>query len=113
MQARLCFSSQSENQFVEFPLFNYPGYRAFDQNGVRLPVETGTNNRIRVPIPAAGQEQTIIVKYTGKRIFLAGYGITLAACLGLVVYVNRKGLRRRMKKQKENVYQTPPQPSDQ
>lgn len=97
-QAEICVFSQSENQFVEFPIFNYPGYRVFDRNGVRLPVGTGTNNRVRVSIPPADQEQIIRLEYAGKRMFLAGYGITLAAAFGAVGYMNRERLRRWLKK---------------
>lgn len=90
-QASLCFSSGSDNQFVEFPIFNYPGYRAFDRNGTRLPIETGTNNRIRVWIPSAGQDQVINLRFTGKKIFWGGNLVTLAAVLWIV----RSALKKR------------------
>jgi len=80
-QADLYFSSESGNQFVELPVFNYPGYRAFDQNRARLPIETGTNNRVRVLISSAGQDQAIHLEFAGKRIFWGGYLATLAAAL--------------------------------
>ena len=83
-EATLHFSSEAESQFVEFPIFNYPGYRAFDQNGTRLPIETGTNNRIRVWVPSEGQDQVIHLKFTGKKIFWIGNLVTLAAVLWAV-----------------------------
>lgn len=90
-QAVLCFSSESGDQFAEFPIFNFPGYRAFDQNGTRLPIETGTNHRIRVPIPSAAAGQVITLKFMGKKIFWGGYLISLAA----VLWTFRGAMKRR------------------
>lgn len=39
-----------KEQYVEFPLQNYKGYRAVDQNGARLNVSNGENNRISVAV---------------------------------------------------------------
>jgi len=37
--------------YVEYPIFNYPYYRATDSEGNELTIETGDNCRIRVLIP--------------------------------------------------------------
>ncbi len=92
--ARLRVSGQTENQFVEFPIFNYPGYRAYDQNGTRLPVETGSNNRARVLLQPSAEEQTITLRFAGKKIFLGGYAATLASVVWAIGYINRKRLRQ-------------------
>lgn len=93
-RAEIRLFCQQEGQYVEAPIFNYPGYGAFNEQRRRLPVATGSNNRIRVNVPASPDEQVITVKFIGKKIFLAGYGITLAAVFWAVAYANRKRLRR-------------------
>lgn len=93
-RAKIRVSGQTENQFVEFPVFNYPGYRAYDQNGARLSVETGSNNRVRVLLPSAEGEQVITLRFTGKKIFWGGYLATLASIVCTAAFVNRKRLRQ-------------------
>ncbi|MBR0031015.1 MAG: hypothetical protein IJP61_01810 [Treponema sp.] len=42
---------QSENGgFIEFPVFNYKGYKAFKEDGSSLEVSDGTNNVVRVTV---------------------------------------------------------------
>lgn len=94
--ARIRLVCKEEGQYIEVPMFNYPGYKAFDENGSRLPVVTGSNNRIRVLLSSASQAREITVRFTGEDVFWVGYGITLAAVLWAVVFVNRERLRRWM-----------------
>lgn len=93
-QAEVRLLCQQEGQYVEAPIFNYPGYGAFNEQGRRLPVAAGSNNRVRVNLPTSPDEQVITVRFVGKKIFWVGYGITLAAVFGAVGYVNRERLRR-------------------
>ena len=85
---------REEGQYIEAPMFHYPGYKAFDRNGTRLPTETGSNNRVRVPLSPSSEVQEITVRFTGEDIFRVGYGITLAAVIWAAVYCNRERLRR-------------------
>lgn len=91
-RAEIRLLCQQEGQYVDVPIFNYPGYGAFNEQGQRLPVATGSNNRIRVNLPASPEEQVITVKFVGKKIFWVGYAVTIGAFLGLLGYRNRERL---------------------
>lgn len=101
-QARVRLVCREEGQYIEAPMFHFPGYKAFDQNGTRLPTETGSSNRVRVPLSPSPKVQEITIRFTGEDIFRVGYGVTLAAVLWAIVYCNRKRLRR-IKKRMETV----------
>ena len=90
--ATVCLTCEEEGQYIEAPVFHFPGYRAFDKNGCRLPVKTGSNNRVRVLLSPSEQEQVITVKFVGERVFYIGYGITLGAAVWLLWYRNRERL---------------------
>lgn len=92
---------RQEGQYVDVPIFNYPGYGAFNEQGQRLPIATGSNNRIRVNLPVSSEEQVITVKFVGKKIFWAGYGVTIAAAAWLLGYRNKKRLAGWMKRVKK------------
>ena len=92
---------RQEGQYVDVPIFNYPGYGAFNEQGQRLPIATGSNNRIRVNLPVSPEEQVITVKFVGKKIFWAGYGVTIAAAAWLLGYRNKKRLAGWMKRVKK------------
>ena len=95
-RARIWLVCEEEGQYIEVPMFNYPGYKAFDEDGSRLPVETGSNNRVRVPLSPRSRPQKITVRFTGEDVFQAGYGITLAAVLWAAWFAGRERLRRWM-----------------
>lgn len=101
--ATVCLTCREEGQYIEAPMFCFPGYKAFDQNGGRLTVETGSNNRIRVRLPASGEEQVITVKFVGEGVFYVGYGITIAAAVWLLWYRNRERLSGWVKRVKRGV----------
>ena len=79
-------------------MFNYPGYKAFGKDGTLLPVETGSNNRVRVRLSPSEQVQEITVRFVGENIFLVGYGVTLVAVIWALCYINREKLRQRIRK---------------
>lgn len=74
----LTYTSKSEGQFMEFPLFYYPGYEAFDQNGEKLKVEKGTHNRVRVYLTCSGKVQELHVRFVVKRIYTVIFLLSLA-----------------------------------
>ncbi len=93
-KATVWLTCREEGQYIEAPMFHYPGYQAFRGDGGRLPVETGSNSRVRVALSPSDHEQEITVRFAGEDIFRVGYGVTLAAVCWAAGYLNRKRLRR-------------------
>lgn len=93
-RAEVWLTCREEGQYIEAPMFHYPGYKAFDRDGGRLPVETGSNSRVRVLLSPSDEEQKITVRFVGEDIFMVGYGVTLAAVFCALGYLNREKLRR-------------------
>ena len=97
-KAKVWLVCKEEGQYIEAPMFNYPGYKAFGKDGTLLPVETGSNNRVRVRLSPSEQVQEITVRFVGENIFLVGYGVTLVAVIWALCYINREKLRQRIRK---------------
>lgn len=58
----------SNEQYVEVPLLFYPGYIAVLDSETRLQIEKGTDNVLRVDVPA-NTTGTIIIEYRGRRLW--------------------------------------------
>lgn len=97
-KAKVWLVCKEKGQYIEAPMFNYPGYKAFGKDGTLLPVETGSNNRVRVRLSPSEQVQEITVRFVGENIFLVGYGVTLVAVIWALCYINREKLRQRIRK---------------
>ncbi len=80
------FLCQEEGQYLEIPVFHYPGYAAHTGDGTSLPLETGSNNRIRIALAPSSQEQAITVEFRGEPVFWAGYLISLAFAAAAIWY---------------------------
>lgn len=79
---------------VIIPLFNYPGYKAYDSlTGEQYYIESGQNKKMMINIPA-GYEGSIIVRYVEKIIWRVAELVSLIALVGFVVWgisAKRKG----------------------
>ena len=73
------YTSASEGQYMEFPLFFYKGYAAYDQNGSRLKVEQGTHNRVRVYLTKSDDVQEMHLRFEVKRSYTVLFAFSLAA----------------------------------
>lgn len=73
------YTSASEGQYMEFPLFFYKGYAAYDQNGSRLKVEQGTRNRVRVYLTKSDEVQEMHLRFEVKRSYTFLFVFSLAA----------------------------------
>ena len=80
-KATLTYQTAEEGQYVDFPIQNYLGYRAEDENGNELEITYGNNYRIRVML-TAGEEHTIHVYYSQPAVFRISQVISLLALLG-------------------------------
>jgi hypothetical protein len=80
-KANLVYAAEGEGQYIEFPIMNYIGYAASDENGEKLEIETGSNSRLRVWINGDNNVHTINVRYQMPIIF------TLATVVSIITYV--------------------------
>lgn len=93
-KATLTYQTEEEGQYVDFPLQNYLGYRAEDENGKELDVSYGNNYRVRVSLTAGG-EHTIHVYYSQPVIFRISQTLSLLGLLGCIAgYVFRRCAKR-------------------
>ena len=93
-KATLTYQTEEEGQYVDFPLQNYLGYRAEDENGKELDVSYGNNYRVRVSLTAGG-EHTIHVYYSQPVIFRISQALSLLGLLGCIAgYVFRRCAKR-------------------
>lgn len=80
------YISNCEDDYVELPLYFYPGYVARDADGNHMPVERGENARIRIPLDSSKKPEVIRVFYEEPLLFkIAGIisGLTLVGCIGV------------------------------
>ena len=82
-KATLTCQTEEEGQYVDFPLQNYLGYRAVDENGKELEVTYGNNYRVRVALTAGG-EHTIHVYYSQPVVFRISQALSLLGLLGCI-----------------------------
>jgi hypothetical protein len=63
------YTSKSDGQYMEFPLFYYEGYKAYDQNGDPLRVEKGGHNRVRVYLTRSDDVQELHLGFSVRRAY--------------------------------------------
>ena len=77
----LTYTSASEGQYMEFPLFYYDGYVAYDGNGQPLKLEQGTHNRVRVYLNRTDGIQELHVRFVVKQIYTLLFLFSVTATL--------------------------------
>lgn len=85
----------SQDGWLEFPVYNYQGYQAVDEQGKSFAIEDGTNNVVRITIPASYEGQ-ITLDYHSPLSWRISELVTLLAwamLLGWAVWTRR--LKRR------------------
>jgi hypothetical protein len=84
-KASIEYTSDTQGQYIEFPLMNYIGYVAKDENGEKLNVDTGSHGRLRVWINGDNNTHVINVKYQIPFIFKIATGISLLSYVAVLV----------------------------
>lgn len=75
------YSVKSENGgSLEIPVLNYRGYHAVDSSGKEIPIQNGTNCRIRVEIPA-GFDDVLTVEFKEPWYWRAAIALSAAGVL--------------------------------
>ena len=64
------YTATPEGKYIELPIQNYIGYRAYDENGSRLKIEQGIGARMRFAVMGDGKEHTISVRYGRNPVFM-------------------------------------------
>lgn len=70
--------------WLEIPRFNYPNYNVTDENNISYKVETGTNNKIKISIPAS-YDGRIFITYKEPWYWRLSEVISLVGMLTLIV----------------------------
>ncbi|MBQ6806790.1 MAG: hypothetical protein IJO97_05095 [Lachnospiraceae bacterium] len=101
-KSQATYVSNGEGTYIEFPIQNYAGYKAYNENGEKLEIIDGDYHRIRIMLNGDGKEHTIYVQFGP----VAGFVIadivsllTLLACLYPFVYPRWKEWRKREKEE--------------
>lgn len=100
----LVVSSARENASVSLPLYYYPGYTAWNDNGELLIVDRGDNNRIRISVPA-GYSGGIKLRYRERKLWRLCEIISIIGFMGLIALeLNSRGkLNFRKKNEQKNI----------
>lgn len=61
---RYRYTSSSEGQFVEFPLFYYDGYKAYDEAGSPLAIGKSDRNKLLMDLDKTSEAKEINIKYS-------------------------------------------------
>ena len=83
------YTADSEGQYMEFPLFYYDGYEAFDQNGIPLKVERGERNRVRVYLTKSDEIQELHLKFGVRRLYTFAFIFSLVS--GFIWFIYNVG----------------------
>ena len=88
--------------FIEYPLLNYRGYRAYDEKGNIFDICYGDNNVIRVEIPPY-YEGNVYVKFVVPWYWRVSEAISILGTILLIVFeIRKKVLRKHVLTASEN-----------
>ena len=79
------YTAAAENNYIELPIQNYLGYRAYDENGERLEIEQGIGGRMRFKLKGDGAEHTIYVRYGPNPPFILANLVSALTIGGIVL----------------------------
>lgn len=89
-KAETVYTADSEGNYVELPILNYLGYRAYDEDGNRLDIINGEGQRIRVMLRGDGSEHIVYVRYGPVAGFLIADMISALTIAGWIWVWRRK-----------------------
>lgn len=92
-KSQATYISDEEGTYMEFPVLNYFGYRAYDEAGERLEILDGNAHRIKIMLKGDGKEHTIYVRFGPVAGFVIAdiiSALTLAGC-GYYLWKRKKG----------------------
>lgn len=93
-RANAVYSTNMEGAYLEMPLLNYAGYRAWDENGGKLDILDGSDHRIRIMLSGDGKEHEIHVRFGPVPGFLAACAVSFLTVAGIGGLYWRKRRKR-------------------
>ena len=79
---------------IDIPKYNYPYYKAYDDNGNELAIKNGFNNRICVSVES-GYNGDVTVKFVGPIVWRIAEVISLLGAISMIIIYKRKGIGRK------------------
>ncbi len=79
---------------IDIPKYNYPYYKAYDENGNELAISNGINNRICVSVESS-YNGDVTVKFVEPVLWRIAEVISLLGAIGLIVFYKRKVIGRK------------------
>lgn len=70
-KAAVAYNAVEDDCYIELPIQNYLGYRAYDENKSRLEITRGEGGRIRIAAIGDGVRHTVYVRYGRVPLFMA------------------------------------------
>lgn len=89
-KATALYTAAAENHYIELPIQNYIGYRAYDENGDRLNIEQGMGGRMRFKVKGDGIRHTIYVRYGPHPVFIVANLVSVLTIGGIVLRLWRQ-----------------------
>ncbi|MBD5522412.1 MAG: hypothetical protein HDR03_14515 [Lachnospiraceae bacterium] len=87
------YTADTDGTYIELPVLNYAGYRAYDENGNKMKIVDGDHNRIRLMLTGDGKEHRIYVRFGPVAGFVIAdvvSALTIAGIVYLYLKRNRK-----------------------
>lgn len=79
------YTADLDGGYMELPIQNYPGYRAYDENGSRIKIEQGEAGRMRFALTGDGKQHIIRVRYGYILPFMAANAVS-ALTIGCIIF---------------------------
>lgn len=93
-KAQAVYTADAAGTYIEMPVLNYAGYRAYDENGHRLGIIDGEQHRIRLELLGDGKEHAIYLRFGPVAAFIIADVVSALSIAGIVYLYYRK--RRRI-----------------
>lgn len=97
-KAQTSYTADADGNYLELPILNYYGYRAYDENGKRLEIVEGSQQRIRIMTQGDGEEHTVYVRFGPVAGFIAADLVSALTLAGIAYLYWRKYCQQRGKR---------------
>ncbi|MBQ7565189.1 MAG: hypothetical protein IJT16_14530, partial [Lachnospiraceae bacterium] len=88
------YTAKTDGEYMEFPLFYYKGYQAFDQDKMPLVTEKGGHNRVRVYLTRSEEIRELHLHFEVERIYTVLFVFSILFTVIWSVYELLRILRR-------------------
>ena len=80
------YTADADGEYVEFPMFYYDGYKAYDESGLPVELIKSDRNRIRVNTVKSDAPKEVHIKYSVPLIFGMFYALSIIVWVFLIIY---------------------------